>query len=203
MKSVLFLLFPYWSPVVPPAGLARIKAHLETLGHKCKVVDLNSKKETLTLYRGYYSVLRKYIAGAKRGTLYNLGNDLMEQHAMAHVLGGPEAPRYGEHLADIVRHVFRTTLPSEAIRELDTHLAAYLSVQRRYIEYLVGTVEPAMVGVTLYKTTLPFSIHGLRTVKAIDPEITTVVGGGVFVDTLNRDTPEFQRFLELTADCID
>jgi len=68
MKSVLFLLFPYWSPVVPPAGLARIKAHLESRGYHCKIVDLNTKKETLTLYRNYYGILRKYIAGAKRGT---------------------------------------------------------------------------------------------------------------------------------------
>src|SRR5688500_5272656 len=107
MKNVLLLLFPYWSPVVPPAGLARIKAHLEAQGHRCKIVDFNAKKESLTLYHNYYGILKKYIQGAKRGTLYNLGNDLMEQHLMAYVLGGESHPQYYAHVSNIFRYIFQ------------------------------------------------------------------------------------------------
>ncbi|MFO0891956.1 MAG: hypothetical protein U0790_22830 [Isosphaeraceae bacterium] len=202
-RNVLLMLLPYWSPVVPPAGLCRIKSYLESRGHRARVVDFNSKKESLSFYYGYHAILEKYIPGGKRGNLKNLGNDLMEYHIMAYVLKGEDEPRYEEHIRGVVHSIFQVAARTRMIEELDAEIRTFLAALGEYLEFLLEAAEPHVVGLTLYKTTLPLSIYTLRHIKALDPRIVTAVGGGIFVDTLNQEAPPFPGFLEQTRDCID
>jgi hypothetical protein len=57
--KILLTILPYWSPIVPPAGLAALKSFLQPRGYEIKAVDMNKKKESLEFYYGYFNVLKK------------------------------------------------------------------------------------------------------------------------------------------------
>ena len=52
--DIFLTMLPYWSPVIPPAGLATLKSFLEPYGYNVGIVDFNTKLETLHFYYAYF-----------------------------------------------------------------------------------------------------------------------------------------------------
>ncbi|MCP4213866.1 MAG: hypothetical protein GY765_04375, partial [bacterium] len=84
-QKILLLMLPYWTPLVPPQGIAHLKSFLQHHGYKVRTADGNTEELFKELYDGYFDLLRKYIPVNKQGNFYNLGHDVIRNHMMAHI----------------------------------------------------------------------------------------------------------------------
>ena len=202
MKKILLTILPYWSPVVPPVGLAALKSFLQPRGYKVRAVDLISKIESLKFYYDYFDVLKKYIPEEKRGNFYNIGHDLLPRHMMAH-LNHEDEKEYIELVKLLIYTNYYVAVDNQCILELNGLVQGFYELLRRYFLYLLKYEKPDVVGITLYKTTLPASLFVLKLTKETYPHIKTVVGGGIFADSHAVGTPNFETLLEVSKDYLD
>jgi hypothetical protein len=200
--KILLAILPYWSPIVPPVGLAALKSFLQPRGYKIKAVDIIAKKESLEFYYEYFDVLAKCIPAEKRRTFYNIGHDLLEKHMMAH-LNYTDEKEYIELVKLLIYHHFYVNVQTQYVVVLNQVLDQYYERLRRYFLFLLKYEKPDVVGITVYKTTLPASLFVLKLAKEIYPHIRTVIGGGIFADSHAPGSPNFERLLQATSQYID
>ena len=202
-KDNIFLtILPYWSPVVPPAGLSVLKAYLEPRGYNVRVIDFNTKEEVLTFYYAYFTALKKHIPREQQGTFYNMGHEILEKHLTAHQVY-TDKKDYFTLVKLLVYNTYYVEINDLLIEKLNHIIDQFLQVLKEYYLFQMEYEQPAVVGVTLYKTTLPLSLYVLRLVKEHYPHIKTVVGGGIFADSHKRGTPNFSTLLRETEGTID
>jgi hypothetical protein len=187
-RKILLAILPYWSPLIPPAGLAALKSYLQPRGYNVKAVDMIAKKESLEFYYGYFNVLKKNIPPEKRGTFYNIGHDLLENHMMAY-LHSKDAKEYTRLVKLLVYNYYYVKVEDNCILELDQVINYYLKKLRRYFLYLLKYELPDVVGITVYKATLPASLFVLKLTKENYPHIKTIIGGGIFADSHALGSP--------------
>ena len=84
-KRILLALLPYWTPLIPPQGIARIKAFLQPHGYRVRTIDANLDEKITRLYDRYCDTLMNLIPGSNRGNFYNIRNDVWREHMMAHL----------------------------------------------------------------------------------------------------------------------
>jgi hypothetical protein len=202
MKKVLLSILPYWSPIVPPVGLAALKSFLQPRGYKVKAVDVISKIESLKFYYDYFKILRKHIPEEKRGNFYNIGNDVLQQHMMTH-LNYKEKNEYIKLAKLLIYNHYYVKVNNDCILELNALIGDFYETLRRYFLYLLECEKPDVVGITLYKATLPASLFVLKLVKETHPHIKTIVGGGIFADSHAVGTPNFETLLDISMDYLD
>ena len=78
----------------------------------------------------------------------------------------------------------------------------YFSFEGYLIE-LLEKEKPDVVGFSLYTHTLPTSIHALKLIRNKYSHIRTVAGGGIFSQTLDVKSPDFEYFLQKTRPYLD
>jgi radical SAM superfamily enzyme YgiQ (UPF0313 family) len=200
--KILLTILPYWAPVLPPVGLARLKSFLQANGYEVRIVDLIVKNETLEFYYGYFDVLRKYIPQEKQGNFKNLGHDVLQNHMMAHINYRDEK-EYTELVKILVYKTYYTHVGDSCVRELNEVMARYYEILEEYFLFLLDFEKPDVVGVTVYKGTIAASLFVLKITKQECPHIKTVIGGGAFVDTHGPGTPNFEYLLEHSRDYLD
>lgn len=202
MKKILLTILPYWSPIVPPVGLAALKSFLQPHGYKVKAVDVISKMESLKFYYDYFDILKKYISNENRGNFYNIGHDILQQHMMAH-LNYKDENEYIQLVKSLIYNHYYVNVDDGGILGLNSLIADFYEILRRYFLHLLRRERPDVLGITLYKATLPASLFVLKLAKDNHPHTKTLVGGGIFADSHALGTPNFGTLLDVSKDYLD
>ncbi|MCX6584760.1 MAG: radical SAM protein [Candidatus Aminicenantes bacterium] len=200
-NKILLALLPYWTPLIPPQGIAQMKVFLEKDGYKVKTVDANVETEFKEIYQLYFNTLKKFIPGSHWGNFYNIGHDVLRNHMMAHFnhangVGAEET--YKELVKLLVYHTYFWNLDEEQLCRLDAVIDRFYSELERYILRLLEEEKPAVLGLTAHLGTLGASMFAFKLTKEKYPGIMTVVGGSMFAGELPMSSPDFGVFLEKT-----
>jgi radical SAM superfamily enzyme YgiQ (UPF0313 family) len=78
---------------------------------------------------------------------------------------------------------------------IETAAEFYRRLETCFLEF-IARENPTVLGLSVYSGTLPASLFIFKRVKEIHPHIRTVMGGGIFADQLQIDSPNFAAFLE-------
>lgn len=200
--KILLILLPYWSPLVPPHGIAHLKNFLQNYGYKVTTVDANTEVKFKQLYYKYFDVLKKFIPGNKRGNYYNIGNDVLREHMMAHINYKNES-EYIALVKILVHRIFYWNIETSQVQELNEVLKEFYFVMEHYIAEMLERENPEVFGISVFRDTLPASLFSFRLCRQRYPPIKTVMGGGIFSIQLPPGSPNFEFFKEKTKDCID
>ena len=206
-KKVLLALLPFWSPLIPPIGIASLKSYLKPRGIEVKTVDAAVEDRFMTLYYKYFNLLKQAIPEERRGNFYSIGHDVLRNHLMAALELKEDDPAnaafYSEAVKDIIYMTYYTKVDDSLTHDLKQIIADFYKALDGYLAELFAEELPAVFGLTVYSDTLPASLFSFRWVKEKYPEITTYMGGGVFADQLAPGSPNWEIFLEKTKKYID
>lgn len=196
-QKILLVMLPYWTPLVPPQGIAFLKNFLRHHGFIVKTKDANTRGELKELYNNYFDTLRKYVPANKQGNFYNIGHDVLRNHMMAHI-HYEEKNAYTELVKIIVYETFFTHLNSVQVDELNQILDLFYAGLEKYIIDLLEIEKPGVLGISVVRDSIAPSLFAFRVTREKYPHIKTVMGGSVFSDHLRIDSPNFDYFLEKT-----
>jgi len=200
--KILLSILPYWAPVLPPVGLARLKRYLTTRGYDVKIADLIVKNESLEFYYGYFDALRECVPVEKQGNFKNLGHDVLQNHMMAH-MNYQDEKEYVELVKILVYKTYYVDIDDTHARKLNQVVADYYEKLEEYFTFLLEFEEPDVLGITVYRGTLPASLFVMRLAREKFPHIKTVIGGGAFADSHAVGSPNFENLLEYSKDFVD
>ena len=68
--KILLALLPFWSPLIPPMGIACLKSFLQRHGCEVKAADLNIVDHLRIFYDRYFNFLREYVPKDNLGNFY-------------------------------------------------------------------------------------------------------------------------------------
>ena len=196
-QKILLALMPYWDPLIPPTGIACLKAFLTRHGCEVTTRDANTEIELRNLYFSYFNTLKAFVPEENMGNFYNIGQHVLRNHMMAH-LHYTDEHEYLELVGRIISLHYFCPVDRHYIYELDRILGEfYLQLERVMCDWLEKE-GPQVLGLSVYTGTLPASVFAFKLAKKICPDIMTVMGGGVFSDQLAFDSPALKLFLEKT-----
>lgn len=213
MQTIVLLLLPFWTPLIPPMGLACLKGFLQKYGFRVKTADLNVEESFRKTYDTYFSTLKQYIPTNKQGNFFNIGIDVLQDHMTAAVYFQPEPhddphnkdkhppgkdSPYTRLLKDLVSNTFFHQLTAQQVCELDHIIREFFLRLEEFILELVEKEKPGILGISVYKGTFAASMFGFRLIKQRFPHIKTIMGGGIFADQLALGSPNFDVFLDKT-----
>jgi radical SAM superfamily enzyme YgiQ (UPF0313 family) len=171
---------PFFTPWTPPLGIGILKSHLERHGYSVRCVDLNTDVHLWNLHHNYFRELQS-LETVSINDGYSKLWWILNAHLLAHVNGaspaecaevvGEIAPLYAIHCSGTVLRTL-SRLVDEYYQRL-THVLGRLDMD-----------GVTVAGTSTYTTSLASSLFVLRSIKAAVPEVTTVMGGGVFADDL-------------------
>ena len=202
MKRVILTSLPYWSPIIPPSGLASLKSYLEQKDYKVQIIDLNVKTESLQFYYDFFDVLKKAIPTDKRGTFFNIGHEVLRTFLMLH-LYCEEENDYRNVGKKIISKWFFENVEDLIIDEIKKIISDYLIILKEYTKFLVEYYDPFAIGASVYKTNIPLTLFFYKYVKSFKKDIKTLVGGGAFVDFHAIRSENFETLLDISGDYID
>jgi radical SAM superfamily enzyme YgiQ (UPF0313 family) len=197
IKKILLVLMPRWSTLIPPLGISYLKGFLQANGYTVKTVDVNTDGEVANSYDKYFLVLKECIPENKRGNFLNIGLEVLRNHLMAH-LNRTDEDEYRELVKIIVYKTFYTDIDDAQLLNLVQAAFDIFLTLRKYIVELLNTEQPDMVGMSVFRDNVAASIFGLQLTKEYSSSIKTVMGGGIFVNDLATNTPDFQYFVDNT-----
>lgn len=199
-EYILLALLPFWSPLIPPIGIASLKSYLAGKGHRVKALDITNKAVFRELYENYFDVLRRNIPENKRGNFYSIGHDVLRNHMMSYLNGHSQ----DTILVKILVHkTFFTQIDVEASRELSDIIDEIFNRIETYVSGMLEEEKPSVLGLSVFSDTLPASLYVFKLVREKFPHIKTCMGGGVFADQLAPGSPNYDVFLEETKDYVD
>ncbi|MCK5056812.1 MAG: hypothetical protein KAT34_09170 [Candidatus Aminicenantes bacterium] len=201
-EKILLALLPFWTPLIPPQGISRIKGFLRKYGYRVKTVDVNLEDDFRKLYDKYFNTLRQYIPEHKRGNFYNIGNDVWREHMMAHI-NYEDEKKYFQLVKILVYKVFYCNLDDARVLELEYFVTEFYSKMEYYFLNLLDKEKPDVLGISVYRDTLPASLFAFKLAKKRYPRIKTIMGGGIFISQLSPNSPNFNFFREKTERFID
>lgn len=199
---ILLVLLPFWTPQVPPLGIACLKGFLGSHGYEVTIADANIEEELRRLYEDYFNQLREYVSQGKRGNFYNIGHDVLHDHLMAHLHCRP-GEKYDELVATLVARTFYCQLDDRQVARLNQVAAAFYRWLEGYVLELLARVQPTVLGLSVYKGNVAPAMFAFELTRQRCPHITTVMGGAIFAQALAVGTADFEYFLERTAPYID
>jgi hypothetical protein len=201
-EKILLGILPYWDPMIPPLGITRIKDFLQEYGYEVKTVDLIVKKESLDIYNQYFNVLKQCIPVSNQGNFYNIGHDVLQNHMMAHIRYRDEA-KYIKLLKLLIFNTYYVEAANEWVYRLKELMDNFYRWLKECFFHILAEEKPGILGLTVYKGTLPASLFIFEQTRQHYPHIRTVMGGGVFADTHAAGTPNFDILVEMTNDYVD
>jgi hypothetical protein len=201
-KKILLALLPFWTPQIPPVGISCLKSYLQPQGFEVTTVDANVDERYRNIYNRYFELLREYVAEEKRGNFFNIGHDVLQNHLTAH-LNWDDEDQYIELVKVLIDKTFYIHVDTPRVLRLNRVVEEFYTWLERYLLELLAKEEPGVLGLSVFKGSLPASLFAFRLARRQYPQIQTVMGGAVFAQTLEINTPNFQRFLEVTRDYID
>jgi len=199
--DVAFALLPYWTPLIPPFGLANMKGYLNEHNYKTKIFDANIDKKFVKILSNYFNILKKAIPENAQGNLINVGNDLMANHLMMHY-NLTNQHDYESVVKDLVYKTYNFTIDSDSISELRFVVDNFFDQLEQFIKRIISKYDITNFGFTVYRGTVVATLYAAEIIKRLKPEIKVIIGGAIFSQELPIGTPDFERFLN-KADNID
>lgn len=198
---ILLAMLPFWSPLIPPLGIACLKSFLQGHGYYVRAVDVNILEEFRDFSDRYYRVLNKYVPAQWWGNYFVTGKDVLQNHMMAYIYQVDEG-EYRQLVKDLVLKTFFTEVDETVVEELHHLVHTFYGALERFFIDLLGRERPDVLGFSVFEGTLPASLFVARLAKRKYPRIKTVMGGGIFAEQLAPASPNWQIFGE-RVDCID
>jgi radical SAM superfamily enzyme YgiQ (UPF0313 family) len=201
-RKILLALLPYWTPLIPPQGIASIKVFLEKYGYRVKTLDANVENQFKEIYQKYFNALKEYIPENHRGNFYNIGHDVLRNHLMAYFNRKGEQ-EYNELVKHLVFNTYFWTLDEQQIVHLNRLVELFYVHLEQYILEHLETEQPDVLGLATHLGTLGASMFSFKLAKERYPDILTVAGGTIFAGELPVTSPDFHLFLEKTKSYLD
>jgi len=201
-EKIVLAHMPYWDPLVPPMGIATLKAYLEHFGYRVSTFDLNVHADFKASYKKYFEVFEKYIPERKRGNFYNIGHETLQNHLMAYINQTDESG-YLELVKQLIDTIFFDDASEQQVLEHHDVIRGFYQKLEKYFVEIFDRENPSVIGITAFKSTLPAAMFTFRLAKERVPGIKTLMGGGIFADTMAIGSPNFDFFLEKSKDYID
>lgn len=195
--KILLGLLPFWSPLIPPLGISCLKSYLNRNGFSVKTVDANSEPSFWNLYYEYFTSLKGFVPEEKRGNFYNIGQDVFRNHLMAFI-NRDDRQEYYKLVKVLVYKTFFTDVDNEQICCLDRAIENFFIKLEKYIIELVEKEKPGTIGLSVYSGNLAPSMYAFRLIKSKYPNITTIMGGGIFANQLSEGSINLKAFMEKT-----
>ncbi|MGD2088771.1 MAG: radical SAM protein [Candidatus Aminicenantes bacterium] len=202
MEKILLALLPFWDPQIPPLGIACLKSHLNQHHYVVKGVDANLEVEFREIHDHYFNLLQKNIPEDKLGNIFNIGNQVLRNHMMAHI-NYKNKEDYMKLVKILIANTFLCDFARDAIEELLELLTCFYSQLKDYFLNLLDREKPTVLGLSVYGDTFPASLFAFKLAKERYPGIKTVMGGGIFADQLAPGSPELEFFVENAGNYID
>jgi radical SAM superfamily enzyme YgiQ (UPF0313 family) len=201
-EKILLANLPYWDPLIPPMGIACLKSFLQNYGCEVKTLDLNVEEEFKEIYNQYFDTLKKFIPGNRQGNFYNIGHDVLQNHMMAYI-NHEDKNEYIDLVKTIIDKIFFCDINYPQVFLQDKIIGEFYTRLEKYFNDLLDREMPGLLGFTVYKATLPAAMFVFKLAKKKFPRMMTVMGGGIFADTMAVGSPNLEFFLEKTKDYID
>lgn len=194
-KKILLMLLPFWDPQVPPVGISCLKSSIQKEGYQVKTVDANVEAEFRKVPFNYFEIIKKYVPENKVRHIYNIGYEVLRNHAMAHMNYENES-EYTELVKKLVYHTFYFELDDGQISQLNKVMKDFFHKLEEYLINILDIEKPGVLGLSVFSGTFPASLFAFKFAKTIYPDIMNVMGGGIFSGELTIDSPNFKSFLE-------
>jgi hypothetical protein len=194
-KKVILMVLPFLTPVCPPLGISCIKSFLKPHGYDVTTMDAMTVLPIRELAYRYFDTLEGYISEAKRGHFFNVGLDVLNNHFMAHI-NFTDENKYIELVKDIVKKNFFVDIDDAQTNELNVVVKCFFAELQNFVLKLIEDKQPDVLGLSVYRGTLPASLFTFRVVKEKYPEIETIMGGAIFSQELFINSPNYNRFIE-------
>jgi radical SAM superfamily enzyme YgiQ (UPF0313 family) len=201
-EKILLVLLPFWSPLIPPIGIACLKSYLQQHNYEVKTVDANVEIDFNELYDRYFDILRQHVPENKRGNFFSVGHDILRNQMTAH-LNYTDEIAYLELLKILIYKTFYVKVNQEEVLKLHQIVKEFYKRLKQYMLDLLARESPTILGLSVFSDTLPASMFAFKLTRETYPHIGTVMGGAVFADQLAPKTPNFEIFLEKTRSYID
>ena len=195
--TILLGLLPYWAPLIPPLGISCLKGFLQQHGFRVRTVDFNTGVRFQELYHRYFSRLEGALPEGKRGNLYNIGHGVLQNHLMAHFLRDDESA-YRELVRLLIRQNFCHEADALQVGRLVDIVRQFFELLEQEVLRVLEEVGPSVLGLSVFRGTLPASLFAFRLAKAHDPAIRTLMGGPIFSQEIEKNAPDFDAFLQHT-----
>lgn len=199
---ILLALLPFWDPLIPPQGIACLKSFLQKHDYTVKTLAANRESMFLLFYEKYFKIIKEAVPANRKGVLFHLGHFVLQNHMMAHI-NYEDEQEYIELVKLLVFKHFYIEISLSQVYELNKILEEFYTQLEIYFLDLLDKEKPDMLGLSVYKTTLPASFFIFKLTRKKFPHIKNVMGGGIFADHLALGSPNFELVLEKTRDYID
>ncbi|WP_432403713.1 B12-binding domain-containing radical SAM protein [Wukongibacter sp. M2B1] len=201
-SDILLMLMPFWTPLIPPLGIACLKAYMKDEKYNIKTIDANVEDEFRDIRAKYFMVLRECIPENRRGNFENIGQEVFDNHMMAYINYDNE-DEYVELIKILVQKTFFHEVIKQQILELNDILTIFYDRLEKYVLKLVEKEKPYLVGFSVFCGVLAPSLFAARIIKEHSPETVIFMGGGIFATQLLPGSPNFEYFIEKTEGYID
>jgi radical SAM superfamily enzyme YgiQ (UPF0313 family) len=201
-EKILLVLLPFWTPLIPPMGIACLKSYLVSHGYRVRTVDVNVELDSMEFYENYFNTLKTFIPEQQRGNFYNTGRELLRNHMMAQERE-PDESDYIQLVKEMIYKSYYVEIDNLRVRQLNRVLADFYSWLASYFLDLLKREKPTVLGLSVYNGTLPASLFAFKLARQVNPNLRNIMGGGIFADQLCMNSPNWGPFLEETKDYID
>ena len=200
--KILLITLPFWSPLIPAMGIATLKSFLHRYGYKVKAVDGTSENQFMELYNRYFDTIKEFVPPEHRGNFFNLGNDVIRDHLMAHT-NHTDQQEYYKLVRLLIFHTYYIEPGDEQISKLNAVIEEFFSAIERFAVRWLEEERPFLLGLSATSDNLPATNFIFRLTRKKYPWIKTVMGGNVFYNHLAIGNPDLEIFLERTRTYID
>jgi radical SAM superfamily enzyme YgiQ (UPF0313 family) len=111
--------------------------------------------------------------------------------------------KYIELVKIIIAKTYFVELEDIKILQLSAILEGYFKCLKRIIIKFIEEEKPHVLGLSVFKDTLPSSMFIFQFVRDKYPEVKNIMGGPIFSEQLVVGTPDYDFFLEKTKTYID
>ena len=200
--KILLGLLPFWSPLIPPIGIACLKTHLSQFGYNVHTIDANIEIDFNELYDHYFEIIKKNMPDNRKGNFFSIGHDVLRNQMMAY-LNYTDEEEYIALVKTLVYKTYYVHLGHDEILEMNTIIETFYSRLETYLLNLLEKENPTVFGLSVFSGTLPSSLFAFRLVRKYFPNVKTVMGGGVFADQLAEGSENYEIFMKETEPYLD
>lgn len=190
--KILLVKPPYFTPWTPPLGIAILKAFLEQNGYSVNCLDFNIDPELWGMHHKYFSTIQT-LEDVSVNDGYSKLWWILNAHLLAYTNGADPTA---------CARVLETVIPMYGIRHSREVIDALIPLVEKFfnrLDELLNQIDLSsykVVGASTYTTSLAASLFILKKVKREQPQIQTVMGGGVFADDLALGSDNLATLVE-------
>jgi radical SAM superfamily enzyme YgiQ (UPF0313 family) len=191
-EKILLVKPPFFTPWTPPLGIAILKSYLEQNGYAVTCYDFNTEVKLWTTHHKYFTELQK-AEGSAASDGYSKMWFILNAHFLAY-LNGADRQQIARIL-EIITPLYGIQYEPRVSEGLIPIVEAFFQRMEEIVDEL-DMSEYSVVGTSTYTTSLSASLFFLRRAKEKNPQIKTVMGGGVFADDLATGSDNLVTLLE-------